>query len=76
MTFVAFNDHTFTTLHSFDVPLQTRPFEHSDVFQAAFLDDPRLIKRIEIKLKRSGLNEAAFLKRFGEIWERKSDIPN
>jgi len=72
---VAFNDHTSTTMRSFDMSLQNRPFEHSDVFEEASLDDPRLLGRIEAKLKRSGLSQDEFLKHLGQVWDRRPEVP-
>ena len=52
-----------------------RPFEHSEGFKAADLNDPRLLTRISSKLKRSGMSEKEYLAKLGKIWEIKPVSP-
>ena len=73
---LAFNDHTSITMRPFNTTLQERPFEHSEGFKAADLNDPRLLTRISSKLKRSGMSEKEYVARLGQIWERKSEVPD
>ena len=73
---LAFNDHTAITMRPFNTTLQQRPFEHSSRYQAANLNDPRLIERIGSKVKRSGMSQKDYLAKLGEIWERKTEVPN
>lgn len=73
---VAFNDHTSMTMRSYDVPIQDRAFEFSPDFTVAELDDDRMRKRTASKAHRSGISEDDYIVLLGEVWDRRSDVPN
>ena len=73
---VAFNDHTSMTMRAYDVPIQDRAFEFSPDFTVAELDDDRMRKRTASKAHRSGISEDDYIALLGEIWDRRSDVPN
>ena len=64
---VALNDYSSGKMRSFDVTSQHLSFEHSSALEAASLDNPRLIKRSESKLKPSGIAKAEALNSFHKI---------
>ncbi len=72
---LAFNDHTSMTMRAYDVPIQDREFEFSPDFKIASLDDDRMRQRTAKKADRSGISEDAYLKLLGEVWDRRSDVP-
>ncbi|EPX85271.1 alpha-D-ribose 1-methylphosphonate 5-triphosphate diphosphatase [Salipiger mucosus] len=75
MPAIAFNDHTSMTMRAYDVPIQDRAFELSPDFSIASLDDDRMKKRTASKAHRAGLDEDAYIRLLGEVWDRRAEVP-
>lgn len=73
---IAFNDHTSMTMRAYDVPIQDRGFELSPDFSIASLDDDRMKKRTASKAHRAGLSEDDYIKLLGDVWERRTEVPD
>lgn len=73
---VAFNDHTSMTMRAYDMPIQDRAFELSPDFTIASLDDERMKKRTASKAHRAGLSEEDYITLLGQVWERRSKVPD
>ncbi|WP_240722249.1 alpha-D-ribose 1-methylphosphonate 5-triphosphate diphosphatase [Poseidonocella sp. HB161398] len=71
---IAFNDHVSMQMRDFDMPLQTRPFEHGPDYRAAHFDDPRLTARIAGSARRAGIEAGEYLYRLRQVWDRREEV--
>ncbi|MBM7068870.1 alpha-D-ribose 1-methylphosphonate 5-triphosphate diphosphatase [Actibacterium sp. 188UL27-1] len=71
---IAFNDHTSMTMRDYDVPVQTRLFEHAPDFAILDPSDPRFARKTN-NYQRAGMSPEDYGTRLLEIWERRPDVP-
>ncbi|MEL6521554.1 MAG: alpha-D-ribose 1-methylphosphonate 5-triphosphate diphosphatase [Pseudomonadota bacterium] len=71
---IAFNDHTSMSMRDYDVPVQTRAFEHSAEFKAADPKDPRFVRKTG-NYERAGVSPEAYAELLLDVWERRPDVP-
>lgn len=72
---LAFNDHTSIAMRSFDVRVQDRAFPHSEDFQVADPNDPRLRDRWTKETHANGLSMDDFVALMAKVWARRSEVP-
>ena len=72
---LAFNDHTSMIMLDPTVTLQQRPFEQSDGFPVADMDDPAFIAKLKIRTDRSGLDRDEYTELLTTIWQRRAEVP-
>ena len=71
---IAFNDHTSMTMRDYDVPVQTRLFEHNPDYAVLDPQDPRFVHKTNNN-QRAGVSPEEYGALLLDIWKRRPNVP-